>query len=73
MDIKLIEEKITYYEKAGYKLVEINGKKVKCKYYRKQDNELNDYDNDDGFEVIEGEPLTDEESEEITEWVEENR
>ena len=68
MQIKLVEEDVTYYEKASKKKYLVNGKEVVVQYWIKQDNELCDYDGD--YKIIKGEEsLTEDELDALNEEI----
>ena len=64
--IKLKGKQLECFEESWIFDLEYNGKKVKVRKYTKQDSTFNDYDYD--VEILESE-LTDEEAEEVIEYV----
>ena len=68
MAIELKEKKLTYFEKEERFILNYNGKDVIIYYYAKQDPQFGDYEG--GYEIIDKEKFTNEEQEEIMDYIE---
>jgi len=72
MDIKLINEEVTYKEVATTKTYSINGKEVKVNTWIKQDNTLSDYEDEKDVNENDMEKLTSEEQNSFEDWLGDN-
>ena len=72
MDIKLINEEVTYKEIATKKTYSINGKEVKVNTWIKQDNTLSDYEDEKDVNENDMEKLTSEEQNSFEDWLGDN-
>jgi hypothetical protein len=69
MDIKLINEEVTYKEIATKKTYSINGKEVKVNTWIKQDNAFSDYEDEKDVNENDMEKLTSEEQNAFEDWL----
>jgi len=65
--IKLLNERFTYFESEKRFELEINGKKIIAFRYEKQDPQFSDYDVD--IKIQDEEKLTEEEIEEVEDYL----